>query len=346
MSSSDRRTARVLICPDKFKGSATAFEVGTAVRSGLRAAGVTESTVLPLADGGDGTLTVLLEHAGVAPRRDTVTGPHGRPVDAQWGLLPDGTAIIEMAQASGLALMGSSLDPIGATTRGTGELMLLAARAGATRCIVAVGGSATTDGGLGALDALEWSLHGMDVVVATDVTTLFVDAATVFGPQKGADAAQVSVLTARLEALADRFVDERGVNVRTVPGSGAAGGLAGGLFALGASIVGGFEMVANQVGLDDALMVCTQVITGEGRLDATSFVGKPVGEVTLLATRLGIPLHVVCGAAELITDDRFASVHQLIDEAPSVDEAIRNPLPYLERIGEQIGTKIRDGLSP
>src|SRR5262249_23142921 len=147
----------------------------------------------------------LLSARGGSRRTVRVTGPLGEAVDAEYGLLPDGTAVVEMARASGLALVGWHNDPLRASTRGTGELVAAALRAGAARVIVGVGGSATTDGGLAAVEALGWSLAGSEVTVACDVTTRFADAAAVYGPQKGASDAQVSLLTRRLHRLADEY---------------------------------------------------------------------------------------------------------------------------------------------
>ena len=187
---------RVVVAPDKFRGTATAVELvdalgRVAARAGCDVIGV------PMADGGEGTLDAL----GGANRMSTVTGPVGDPIEAEWRL--DGQlAVIEMARASGLEIAGGAEenDPIGATTYGTGELISGALEAGARRVVVGVGGSATTDGGLGALRALYplQRLRGLDIVVACDVTTRFVDAAEVFGPQKGASAKQVALLTRRL----------------------------------------------------------------------------------------------------------------------------------------------------
>jgi glycerate 2-kinase len=326
----------VLICPDKFKGSATAQVVADALAEGILSVGPHTVETLPLADGGDGTLAVLLAAAGVIARTALVTGPDGNPVAAQWGLLPNGTAIVEMAQASGLALLQGQLRPMDATTAGTGELILRAAREGATRCIVAVGGSATTDGGLGALDVLGWSLQGLEVVVACDVTTTFVDAAAVFGPQKGADPVQVRLLTERLERLAERYLHEQSVDVRTVPGGGAAGGLAGGLVALGATIVPGFDFIATELGLDAALDRASVVITGEGRFDHTSFLGKPAGGVIKRCRSRSLPVSVVCGAADMHDPDVHAAgvrIDQLIDHTADVQIAINDPLPVLRHIG-------------
>jgi glycerate kinase len=258
---------------------------------GLEAAGFDEVRSVPLADGGEGTLDALLARGG-SRRRLRVTGPLGDPVDAEYGLTTQGLAVVEMARASGLALVERN-DPLRASTRGTGELLATVARGGARRVLVGVGGSATTDGGLGALEALGWSLGGVDVTVACDVSTLFLDAAAAFGPQKGATDAQVALLRRRLERLALEYERRTGVDVTGLEGGGAAGGLAGGLAALGARLEAGFEVVATEVGLEEALDGAALVVTGEGRLDVTSFAGKVVGGVLAWAGELGVPRRAV-----------------------------------------------------
>jgi glycerate kinase len=246
---------------------------------------------LPLADGGEGTLEAL----GGANRTTRVTGPLGEAVDAGWRL-DDGLAVIEAATASGLALAGGAgaNDPVNATSRGTGELIAAAIAAGAREVIVAVGGSATTDGGLGAVQALGDEPFRLPVRVACDVQTLFVDAAAVFGPQKGATPEQVALLSERLAALAGRY----GPAVAELEGSGAAGGLAGGLASLGAELVPGFDLVAGHAGLEKALDEAELVLTGEGRLDRTSFEGKVVGGVLDACRRRGVPAVVIAGEIE------------------------------------------------
>ena len=287
-----------LVCPDKFKGTLTAPVASDAMAAGLRTAGFDDVQVLPLADGGEGTLDALLVARGGSRRNATVTGPLGDPVDAEWGLLAGGTAVVEMARASGLSLVANRNDALRASTRGTGELIAVAIRAGARRVIVGVGGSASTDGGLAAVEALGWSLGGVDVSVACDVSTAFVDAARVFGHQKGATDAQVSMLTRRLERLAGEYVARTGVDVRDVVGAGAAGGLAGGLAAIGARLESGFDVVAEAAGLESALDDVDLVVTGEGRLDSTSFDGKVVGGVLEWATDVGVPrAAVIAGQA-------------------------------------------------
>src|SRR5215471_14670132 len=209
--------AEAIVAPDKFRGSLTAAAAADAMAAGVEAAGFSARRI-PVADGGEGTLDALLAARGGSTRTTTVTGPLGDPVAALWGLLPDGSGVIEMARASGLQLVGLRNDPLRASTRGTGELISAALRAGARRVIVGVGGSATTDGGLGAVDTLGWSLAGADVVVACDVTTHFVDAARVYGPQKGASDAEVQLLARRLERLAEQYLSRTGVDPREVDG--------------------------------------------------------------------------------------------------------------------------------
>ncbi|HMG27828.1 MAG TPA: glycerate kinase [Acidimicrobiia bacterium] len=284
--------ARAIVAPDKFRGSLSAAAAADAMAAGVEAAGF-DARRMPLADGGEGTLDALLAARGGSTRRATVTGPLGDPVAAHWGLLPDGTGVVEMARASGLQLVGMRNDPLRASTRGTGELIAAALRGGARRVIVGVGGSATTDGGLGAVDALGWSLVGHDVTVACDVATAFLDAATVYGPQKGATSAQVSLLTGRLARLAEVYEDRTGVDVTELEGGGAAGGLAGGLAAIGAQLEPGFDVVARAAGLDDALAGAALVVTGEGKLDPTSFEGKVVGGVLEWAADEGVAKRVV-----------------------------------------------------
>ena len=247
-----------------------------------------ECDELPLADGGEGTLEVL----GGPNRATTVTGPLGDPVRADWRL--DGrTAVIEMARASGLGLVGGpdGNDPVAASTVGTGELIGTAIDSGARRVLVGLGGSATTDGGLGALRAL-YPLHrlgGVELVALCDVRTRFIDAAEVFAPQKGASAAQVELLRRRLDRLADVYRADYGVDVRGLDGSGAAGGLGGGLAVAGASLVPGFEAVADELDLHDLLDGADLVITAEGFLDRQSFEGKVIGGGGAAAPRVGGP---------------------------------------------------------
>ncbi|AXH96321.1 glycerate kinase [Ornithinimicrobium avium] len=253
----------LLVAPDKFRGTLSAPEVVRAVADAAAPLGW-EVVALPMADGGEG----MLDAFGGSNRTSTVTGPDGTPVHAAWRLDGD-TAVLECSAASGLVLAG---------------------------------GSATTDGGLGAVEAVLARLAGrrpadlgVDLVGACDVQTLFTDAARVFGPQKGASPAQVLELTDRLATLQDRYAVQHAVDLSAVPGGGAAGGLGGGLVALGARLVPGLQLVAEQVGLADAMARADAVLTGEGALDAESFNGKAVGGVAEEAQRHGIRPLVVAG---------------------------------------------------
>jgi glycerate 2-kinase len=290
---------KVIAAFDKFRGTATAAQLCQSVGDAAWERGWS-AHLLPLADGGEGTLDVLASLGGTL-RTNTVSGPLGDPIDAQW-LLRNTTAFIEMARASGLVIAGGATgnDPLNASTSGTGELISVAAQAGAKRIVVLVGGSATTDGGFGALRAMEPlpRFKGIDLVVACDVETLFVDAARVFGPQKGATDAHIRLLTRRLEMLADSYLEERGVDVRNMFGSGAAGGLAGGLASIGARITSGFDLIAEEVGLAEAMQDATLVITGEGYCDEESFDGKVVGGVCAMAAEAGVPVIALCGDVE------------------------------------------------
>ena len=297
---------RVVAAPDKLRGTASARAVAKAIGDAAFELGW-ECDEVPMADGGEGTLDAL----GGPNRVTTVTGPLGRPVQAAWRL--DGrTAIIEMAAASGLELAGGpeGNDPVAASTAGTGELIVDALDAGARRVIVGLGGSATTDGGLAALRALHplARLKGIELVVACDSRVPFLDAATVFAPQKGATAAQVELLRRRLERLAQVYADDHGVDVLELEGAGAAGGLAGGLAAAGGELVSGFELVADEVGLDERMEGADLVITGEGFLDEQSFEGKVVGGVATLAQGLGVPVVAIAGQVYDAVGDRIEAV--------------------------------------
>ena len=287
---------KVVAAPDKYKGTLTAREVASAIGHACWELGI-DCTEVPMADGGDG----ILEALGGPNRSSIVTGPLGDPLEAQWRLAK-GTAVIEMARASGLALVGGSPknSALDATTTGTGELIDHALDAGARRIIVGLGGSATTDGGFGAIRAITAParLKQVELLVACDVTTTFTDAAAVFGPQKGASAAEVKLLTRRLERLAQMYRAEFGQEVTDIVGGGAAGGLGGALAALGGRLVPGFELVADELDLHDHLDEADVVITGEGRLDATSFAGKVVGGVAALAAGAGVRAAAIVGSVD------------------------------------------------
>jgi glycerate kinase len=333
---------RVLAAIDKFRGTLTARDAARAVGDACFESGH-DAVELPLADGGEGTLEAL----GGGNRVTEVTGPLGDPVRATWQLRRN-TAIIEMATASGLALLGGPEhnNALAATTTGTGELIDAALDAGARRIIVGLGGSATTDGGLGAIGAIHapGRLRRVELLVACDVDTSFVDAARVFAPQKGATPAQVQLLTRRLEQLVQRYRSLYGLDVSTLPGAGAAGGLAGGLAALGGRLLPGFDLVADAVDLGEHLERADLVVTGEGHLDDQSFHGKVVGGVVRLAAEVGVPVAVVCGSIDpnldpsLVDGLTVVSLVELFGEERSlsqprwcVEAAVREMLGSISR---------------
>ena len=283
----------VVLAFDKFRGSATSQELAQAANEAATAAGW-QAVVVPLADGGEGSIDVL----GGPNKTTTVPGPLGEPVEAGWRL-EGKDAFIEMAAASGLIIAGGAdlNDPMLADTTGTGRLIANAVELGARTIYVMLGGSATTDGGLGAIRAMPTAarMKEIDLVVACDVDTPFAEAARVFGPQKGASPAQIELLTRRLERLQQQYLDDYGVDVSELAGAGAAGGLAGGLVAIGGRLESGFEMLAERARLDEHLEDADLVITGEGLLDAGSFSGKVVGGVHRWGSELGTPVVAIVG---------------------------------------------------
>lgn len=318
---------RVLAAVDKFRGTATARDVARAIGNACWDLGH-ECTEVPIADGGEGTLDVL----GGPNRTTRVTDPLGRPVDAQWRLFRD-VAVIEMARASGLTLVGGAAknDVINASTAGTGQLIDTALNDGAKRIIVCVGGSATVDGGLGAVQAIgsPARLKGVDFIVACDVRTLFCDAARLFGAQKGASPTQIEFLTSRLEGLVVKYRDQFGIDVSQIPGSGAAGGLAGGLAAIGATLVAGFDVVADEVSLHDLIAEHDVIITGEGFMDSESFDGKVVGGVRDIARKAGKPVVAICGGAQQTVRNEIDAV--VLVEEYGEREAFDQTLTSIER---------------
>jgi len=323
---------RVLAAVDKFRGTASAAQVASAIGHACWELGV-DCVEAPIADGGEGTLDAL----GGPNRTTRVTDPLGKPVEAQWRLVGD-TAVIEMARASGLSLVGGAKknDVIAASTIGTGQLIDTALNDGAKRIIVCVGGSATVDGGLGAIRAIGTParLRGTEFIVACDVRALFTDAARLFGAQKGATPVQIEFLSGRLEQLQQSYLHDYGIDVSLLIGGGAAGGLAGGLGALGASLVPGFDVVADEVGLHEQIAQCDLIITGEGYLDNESFDGKVVGGVQQLAQQFNKPVVVICGGADVDAQQRIESFS--LTENFGESESFSQPLTCIEKAATAI----------
>lgn len=385
---------RVVVAPDKFKGSATAAEVAGAIAAGLRAGRpVLDVVELPVADGGDGTVAAAVA-AGFAPVQVMVEGPTGEPVQATFALLR-GTAVIELAEVAGLrrlpfsnpagagrelhgsgdgAWAGRELAPLSASTYGLGQLVAAALDHGATTIVLGAGGSASTDGGAGMMQALglrltdrrgqsvrrggaalrdlkSIDLTGLDsrlaairVLVASDVDNPLLGpagAASVFGPQKGASRAQVNRLEQALTRWADLTGSAVSRDVSAIPGAGAAGGTGFAAVAyLGAQLMPGIDLVLELIGFDAALAGAGLVITGEGSLDAQTLGGKaPVG-VARAAARRGIPVAVVAGQV-LLTDAElaaagFTAAYALTSIEPDPALSIARAASLLTQIGLQI----------
>ncbi len=311
----------VLVAPDSFKGTFTAVEVAAAIGAGLSGAG-REVDLCPVADGGEGTAAVLLGALGGELVEVAASDPLGRPVTASFALLGEGaalvgpggsavsgasraprasalTAVVETAAASGLSLVAAGeRDAVAASTYGTGELIAAAVADGAGVVLVGAGGSATTDGGAGAITAIEdaGGIGTARLVVLCDTRVEFQDAARAYAPQKGAGLEEVALLAARLRDQAKALRrDPRGVAM-----TGAAGGLAGGLWAaLGAELVSGAAYVLEALRFDARMLAARAVVTGEGRLDLQSLSGKAVSEVATRARQSGVPCHAVVGSRTL-----------------------------------------------
>jgi glycerate kinase len=278
---------RALLSPASLKGVLTAAEATAALAEGLGA-----GDQLPVADGGEGTAEVLWAAVGGEWRTARVSDPLGRPLDARWLLLDDGTAVVEAASAIGLPLLApGERDPLRASSRGLGELVAAALEARPRSLLVALGGTATVDGGIGFLEMVEELPVPMRVLC--DVRTRLADAARIFGPQKGASAEDVAVLEARIASL-DRLRP-----YAELPGSGAAGGLGAALASLGGGLVEGAATVLDLLGFDQRLAGSELVVTGEGVVDATTLEGKAPGEVARRARVADVRCVVFGGRVEV-----------------------------------------------
>jgi glycerate 2-kinase len=367
---------RIVIAPNAFKGSLSALEAAEAIGEGVRvAARDAELVLVPIADGGDGTVDALVAATQGERRTLRVRGPLGDPVDAEYGLIDGGsTAVIEMAKAAGIALVPKEKrDPRITTTYGVGELLQHANDTGARHFIVGIGGSATNDGGAGMAQALGYHLldqRGLElppgglaltrlarihvggvhanwkeaeVDVACDVTNPLTGsrgASAVYGPQKGATPEMVAELDAALHHFAEIIRRDLGVDVEQLPGAGAAGGLGAGLVAfLGARLQPGAEMVVEALHLDERLTGAQLVITGEGRLDSqTARFGKGPAAVARHAKNAGIPVVAIGGSVADETELRllFDGLEATVIEPSSLDDAIAQARPLLVRAATRL----------
>ena len=362
---------RILVAPDKFKGSIDAVRLCQAIGDSLNSFFPDAEIILrPLADGGDGFASLMGCYFPVETRTVETLDPLGRSIRASYTLTLDrDTAFVEMSVASGLALLTpEERNPEKTDTRGTGILIRDALEQGARHVVLGIGGSATNDGGMGMAHALGYHLldeHGRELMpcgaflgalrrilpqndnhlanvrftVACDVNNPLYGpegAACVFGPQKGADPAMVIRMDAGLRNLDEVFCSAFGRSFAALPGAGAAGGLGAGAMAfLGAEMRPGFELMAEMIGLEAEIAAADLVITGEGRLDGQSFQGKVAGEVLSLAERYGKPVFALCGTTgDDLTDGqrgRFAGISALTDIAPDAASAMVDPEFYIQK---------------
>jgi glycerate kinase len=361
---------KIILAPDSFKESLSARVAALAMERAVRRAIPGATTVLlPIADGGEGTMETLVFATGGEMHRVEVTGPLGTRVAARYGTLGGGaTAVVEMAEASGLQLVpAGKRDPGVTTTRGTGELIRCALDRGARRLIVAIGGSATNDAGAGALQALGAGLFDeagaplgpgggclarlqridlgtldprlatADLRVACDVKNPLCGpegASVVFGPQKGATPAMVAELDANLSRFAEVLRSDTGLDVREAPGSGAAGGLGAALLACGGRLVPGIELVLDAVAFDEKVRGAAVVLTGEGRIDAQTPGGKVIAGLVTRAKRAGVPVIAFAGCVEpgfeALYDRGLLSVHSILPRPVSLAEALASGEANLE----------------
>lgn len=369
---------KILIAPDSFKGCATAKEVAEALSEGIKT-GFPEACcqLVPMADGGEGTVQSLVDATGGKLLEHEVSDPLGRSIIACYGILGDGeTAVIEMASASGLPLIDDNeRNPMVATTFGTGELIKAGLDAGCQKFIVGIGGSATNDGGVGMAKALgvrfldendddigsgggalsklrnidvsQALIQGqdLDVVVACDVDNPLCGergASAVYGPQKGATPEMVADLDANLEQFAAVVKRDLGKNVKDVSGAGAAGGLGAGLMAfLDASLRSGVDIVMDAVKLDESVRNADVVVTGEGAMDfQTAFNKAPIG-VARCAKKHGLPVIAVAGTVSAdaynVYDHGIDVVLSIVVRPMELADALRDASQLIRRTGEQIG---------
>ncbi|HET9757240.1 MAG TPA: glycerate kinase [Candidatus Limnocylindrales bacterium] len=351
----------VLIAPDSFKGSLTSVQVAQALAAGWSIARPDDEILLcPLADGGEGTLAAVEAAGGWIWRSDVVHDPLGRPVEARWlwrDIDGEGQAVIEMATASGLSrVKPEDRDPIAASSVGTGELLAEAIDQDVARITLGIGGSATTDGGRGLLEALlkdgnsARRLNDVDLEVACDVSNPLLGptgAAAIFGPQKGATAAQVALLDARNAAWADQLEAREGRRERNTPGAGAAGGVGFALLTIqdhfaSFALRPGVDLVMDATDFEPKLARANLVITGEGRIDAQTGFGKTALGVAKRAAAAGVPCIAVGGGVEPDGITALAAVGAVavpvVERPQSVEEAMAAGTAPLERCGERLAS--------
>lgn len=367
---------KIVIAPDSFKESLSAPEVAQAIGRGIkRAAPQAHILCIPMADGGEGTVEAVLAATQGQAHISRVENALGKPIDAKWGWLPTQTAIIEMAAAAGLEhIPADSRDPMRASSYGVGELIRYALDAGAKHIVLGLGGSATNDGGAGMLEALglrllddggqhvdrgavalnmlaridssgfDKRLAAVEITIASDVNNPLcgaTGASAIFGPQKGATPEQVKILDAALEHFAKCCAEKLGTDASTLPGAGAAGGLGFAALAwMGAKFRPGVEVVAEIGGLAAAVQGASLVITGEGRMDAQTLLGKTPMGVATIARHAGVPVVAIAGSLGKDYQALYAAgIHaafSLVAGPCTLEEACKNAPALLEERGQDI----------
>jgi len=348
---------QVLVAPDCYGDSLSAVQAAAAIATGwTRSRPADRFIVAPQSDGGPGFIEVLASRLG-QKRRVKVFGPLGTQVDAEWVFdRRSSTAYLECAQACGLALLGGppTLETaLTADSSGVGQLIAEALRAGASRIVVGLGGSACTDGGkgmitqLGGLQEARRAMTNVDLIAATDTEYPMLGpwgAAKVFGPQKGADTVTVAALEVRLEAWALELEAAAGRDVSSEPGAGAAGGLGAGLLALGGRCELGAEIIAEHTRLADDLETADMIVTGEGRFDEQSLHGKVVGCLAESAGALGIPVIVLAGQVGLensaVRSSGIMSALSIADYAGSVRLAQADAANQLMGLASEVAARL------
>ncbi|MBP5302623.1 MAG: glycerate kinase [Bacteroidales bacterium] len=325
---------KIVLAPDSYKGCLSATEVAATLASAVRELHPDwEIVELPLADGGEGTVDAVMSALGGKLLQATVSDPLGRPVDATYGLCGN-LAVVEVAEACGLKhLAPEERNPIIATTRGVGELLLAARGQGASRFLIGLGGTATCDGGVGMMSVLglQEALEGCSFELLCDVDNPFVGprgAARIFAPQKGASPADVEILEERMVSLAQTILAETGKDVSNMPGAGAAGGLGGAFMAyFNAVSVSGIERILSLAGFDSIVQGADLIVTGEGKSDIQTLSGKvPFG---VLKRAHNIPVILVSGRIEDVEALREAGFSKIVEVSPrslSLEKATTRPV--------------------
>lgn len=376
---------QIIIAPDSFKGSVSAIEAANSIERGIKKVFREAVTIkIPIADGGEGTVDAIIMGSKGTYKETIVTGPLGEKIKAVYGILPDGSAVIEMAAASGITLVPKEkLNPMKATTYGTGELVKAALDDGVKKIIMGIGGSATNDGGMGFAQALgavfkdqkgnvlglgakylkdictvdvtklDKRLAEVEFVVACDVTNTLCGpqgASAVYGPQKGATPQLVQELDDALRHYAGIIKDQLKKDILEVPGTGAAGGLGAGLLIFcRATLKSGIKTVLEAVNIDQYLKTTTIIITGEGKIDGQSIYGKvPVG-IADAAKPYNIPVIAIVGSigedSSKVYDYGIASIMSILDNPMSLEQAISSGKDLLEDSAERMMRLLKAGMS-